>query len=395
MPRNGSFCRIAACLIAMLLAVPAAAMCPFCPPSSPPLAEQLAAADAAVLVKWVRSKDMTGPSGEEALTDFSVVEPLRQKDSRPATGETIQVPYLLKGRPGDLFLMFGQRTGEVTEWQLPLEVTEISYAYIKQAPSPERPVRERLPYFLKFLQFSDPTIANDAFAEFSRAPYNDVAALRDRLSRDKVRQWMTELSVTEQMRKGFYGMLLGLCGTADDAAYLAEQVLKPTPPDEVRLGLDGMMGGYVMLTGQAGLQKLVSARLDQPGQPDGDIYAFVNALRFLWEFAEIQVPRAEVAAAMARLIDRPAFAEVALGDLARWNHWQVTDRVLALYGKPPFDDPFAKRQLIHFAMACVKAGEKHADQPLPQAKLAEKFLADLETSDPESLRNARRFFTRP
>lgn len=366
--------------------------CPFCPPSSPPFAELMAESDQAALVKWVRSHPAVDDLSD-AQTEFQIVEALKQHNGKPQVGAAFRVPYLLEGKPGDLFLVMGQQVEELTDWRLPVEVTEISYAYVKQAPSPEKPMRERLPYFLKFLQFSDPTVANDAFAEFSRAPYADVAALRDKLSPATIRRWMRELPPAEQMRIGFYGLLLGLCGSMDDAAYLEQEVLRPTPDNEVRLGLDGMMGGYVLLTGETGLQRLLQAKLDTPDQPEGDIYALVNALRFLWEFAPEQVPRTQIETAMASLIERPAFAEVALGDLARWGHWQVTERVLMQYGQPPFDDPRARHQLIHFALACIRAAERNPNQPLPQAEIARKFLKQLEQTDPEALRNAKRFFT--
>ncbi len=366
--------------------------CPFCPPSSPPLAEQLAEADVAALVQWSRTYPAAAEF-KEPDTEFIVLDALRTKDDRPRRKESIRVPYLLSGEPGDQFVMLGKQ-GEVgVDWSLPIAVNEVSYGYLKQAPAPERPATERLAYFLKYLEHPEVTIANDAFAEFSRARYADVVAIRDQLSARQVRRWIAELEPQEQLRLGFYGFLLGLCGGPDDADYLAREIFRPTRPDETRLGLDGQMGGYVILKGDMGLAELIAAKLERPDQPDGDVYALINTLRFLEQYPQADVSRERVLMAMELLLDRSAFAEVVLGDLARWEHWRVMERVAAMDRKPPFDDPSSRQKLIHFALACVKAADKTPEKPVPEADIARRFLADLERTDPETLRNAKRFFS--
>lgn len=386
--------RIGTCLVwvSLLTGAPALAACPFCPPSSPPLAEQLAESDLAGLVKWVKTIPVSA-SQPEPQTELVVVEALRLLGQRPKVEEVIRVPYLLEAEPGDLFVMMGKQTEGITDWSLPIPVTEISYQYIKQAPSMEQPAADRLKYFLKFLEFSDRTISNDAFSEFGRAQYADVVAIRGQLSRATIRKWMASLQPDEQIRLGFYGMLLGLCGNDDDAQFLEQEVSRTTPPTGTRLGLDGMMGGYVILTGEMGLKRLIQWKLQTPDQPDGDVYALVNTLRFLWQFAPERAPRAQIEAAMESLLDRPTFAEVAVVDLARWQCWQVTERVLAMYGKPPFDDPSAKRTIIQFALTCEKKlDDRQSETKHPAAAAARKFLADLKQTDPETLKLARSFF---
>lgn len=371
-----------------------AAACPFCPPSSPTWAEQLAESDVAVLVKWVRSREAREPD-TEAQTDFEIVEVWRNLNDRPQRGQAITVGYLVRGQPGDLFLMFGQQSEGLIDYALPIEMTEIRAGYAKQAPSIERPTPERLQFFLKFLEASDTPIANDAFSEFSRARYDDVKAIRDRLSPRIIRQWLAELEPAEELRRGFYTLLLGLCGDEHDAELLAEQVLKPTPSNETRIGLDGQMAGYVLLTGQAGFDRLVQARLKTPDQPDGDIFATINALRFLWQFEPELIPRRQVAMALSNLLDQPQFAEVVLVDLARWEYWSEMKRVIRLYGTPAFADPAAKHKVLQFALACRRAQQKSPDSPIPEASLADAFLQQIQQSEPETYQNAIRLFGGP
>lgn len=347
-----------------------------------------------MLVRWSRSREMSDDR-PEAQTDFEIVEVWRSQNDRPQQGQSITVDYLVQGQPGDLFLMFGQQSDGLINYALPIEMTEIRAGYVQQAPAIERPTSERLKFFLKFLEASDTPIANDAFAEFSRAPYDDVKALRSELSAAKVRQWLAELEPAEELRRGFYALLLGLCGEERDAEQLAREVLQPTPANETRIGLDGQMAGYVLLTGSTGFERLVTARLKSSHQPDGDVFATINALRFLWQFEPDLIARREIALAMESLLDQPRFAEVVLGDLARWEHWSVMDRVLKLYGTPEFAEPGAKHKILQFAMACGRAQQKMPETRIPEAAGAERFLKAIQQSEPETYQNAARLFGGP
>jgi len=367
------------------------AACPFCPPSSPTWAEQFAESDVAVLVEWVASRDASADR-REAQTDFEIVQVWRNLNDRPQKGQIITVDYLVQGQPGDLCLMFGQQSDELLSYALPIEMTEIRAGYARQAPSIEQPTAERLKFFLRFLEASDTPIANDAFAEFSRANYDDVKAIRAQLSPIKIRQWLAELEPAEELRRGFYALLLGLCGDEHDAEALARDVLQPTPANVTRIGLDGQMAGYVLLTGSTGFERLVQARLASPAQPDGDVFATVNALRFLWQFEPGLIPRPTIAASLATLLDQPKFAEVVLVDLARWEHWTVLDRVLRLYNTPAFADPAAKHKILQFAMACVRAQQKTPDTKIPEVTRAEAFLKSIQQTEPETYQNAVRLF---
>lgn len=381
------------------------AACPFCPPSTPPLAEQVASADLALLARWVSSQsevsDSSAASAPAAVTDdaeedvappppggdgdtsvaaddgsdvgsattkFEVVEVMKSLVEQ--TPREVTVPYLLQGRAGDLFLLLGNRTQETDEWTWSqvLEVSEVSYQYIRQAPSPEQSPGKRLSYFLRFLEYSDPLIANDAFSEFSRAAYADVAALAGVLPRQKLRGWLRAADVPErQVRSGFYGMLLGLCGDQSDIQLLESRVMLVPRPDEVRLGIDGWMGGLLLLDGGSALDRLVAAKLDAPGIPDGEAHALLGALRFVAEYAPERVPRPKLLAAARRLLDRPALAELVVVDLARWKDWSVLPTLAERYGQDPFDSRSGRDAIVKFAEACLKTAQR---EPVPEEFLS-------------------------
>jgi hypothetical protein len=71
--------------------------------------------------------------------------------------------------------------------------------------------------------------------------------------RDAVRRWFTNPK-TPQIRLGFYGLLLGLCGDADDARRL--EIILSKKSDQFRLGLDGMIFGYLLLEGNDGMKRI-------------------------------------------------------------------------------------------------------------------------------------------
>lgn len=368
----------------------AAPGCPFCPPSQPTLSEKVAESDMVVLVQWVESQSDPNDPDAGAKTVFQVVDPWRvAKNSQGRTwkkDDLLEWPFLRTGKKGELFLMFGRWQDGEPAWDLPVEISEISFQYVRQAPSPEKSGPDRLKYFLRFLEFSDPLLAGDAFSEFSKAPYEDVVALAELLPRAKLRQWL-ESAETPPLRRGFYGMLLGLCGDDDDAKFLESQVLSKPAADEVRLGHDGMMGGYLLLRGEPALQKLVAAKLGDPSLPTGEMYAFLNALRFMWQYGRDRIPAADLQGALRGFLDREDMAEVVLSDLSRAKDWSVLERLTTAYGKPPFETSSAKRRIVQFVLACAK---DQSEMPEAEtAKLAKAFLDRIQREEPGVLKAAQ------
>lgn len=369
----------------------AAPGCPFCPPTQPTFSERLSQSDVAGLAKWVSSKEIKEKDDEvgTASTVFEVVDVLRTDDKKQfAPKSNVTLEFLREGKPGDLFVLFGKREDGKIAWSAPVEVTEESYQYIREVPAFEKPADERLRFFLRCLELADQTIANDAFAEFSRARYDDVAAMADKLPREKLRRWL-ESPETTKIRLGFYGLMLGLCGNDSDAAFLEAQIFSPVEPDAVRLGIDGMMGGYLLLRREQGLKRLVDGKLQVADTAATDLFALLNALRFAGEYCRDRIDLADLQAAMRQFLDRDEFAEVVLPDLARWKDWSVLDRLIAQYGQEPFETDSGKLKIIQFAQACAK--DTQTDGEIPERVAAAKqFLSKIEQESPDLIRQTRR-----
>ncbi len=361
--------------------------CPFCGPTEPPFSHRLAKCDAALQVKWV---SLVGDETTmTAVTTFEVVEVVRGKAQDFKPGSRVTISFARDGQPGDLFLLFREQGEDEPTWTDPVEVTEGRYGYIRQAPSPE--TSNRLAFFLKFLEVADDEIAADAFAEFSRAEYKDVAALAPKLPRDKLRTWLASKDLKLQVRLGLYGMLLGLSGDDSDAAFLESLIMARPDPEQPRFGIDGMMAGYILLQRERGLNKLLDAKFNDPLAED-DLLPIRNALVFIWDYARDRVPAETLPAAMRRFLDRPRFAASVLPDLARWKDWSVLDRLTASYGKPPFDSDLSKQDIVKFALVCEKDGLKQDPNapPVPPPASALKARAFLNGLDPEFVRGVER-----
>ena len=393
-----------------LLASQVALACPFCSAPSLTLSEQLTQADAAVLAQWVDGKMPTEKSA--GTTTYSIVEVSRgPKDLKK--DDKFTVPRYRAGKKGDLFMLFGTKDKEI-DWSSPLEVTETTYQYIVQAPSPESPTTKRLEYFLKFLEYSDQLVSNDAYGEFANAPYEDIVKVKDKMDRAKIAKWITdkETSVT---RMGLYGLLLGLCGNNDDAKMMESKIEEQT--QDFRLGIDGLISGYLLLTGEPGLDTIDKNKLRDKKAPFSETYAAMQALRFMWTYGNGRVSKERLRQSMRELLDRPELADLVVADLARWEDWSVQDRLMKLYGQGDYDIPSVKRAIVRYLLTAAKvqppkvevakkdAGAKDDVQKDPPAEIKPKpdvlpdsalqaraNLDKLKEKDPKTVKEAERFF---
>lgn len=357
--------------------------CPFCGPTDPPFSLRLSHSDAILQVTWF-SLESNAAEGTE-ITTFEIVDVVRNGKKILKKGERITIPFGRDGQPGDLFLLLGKDDEETIHWELPIEITELRFGYMRQAPSPETP--DRLFFFLQFLDCSDSEIASDAFAEISRAAYQDVAAMADRLPRAKLRTWLSSKDPAMQVRLGLYGMLLGLCGDESDASFLESLISTLPDPERPRFGIDGMMAGYILLQRERGLQKLLTTKFEEPSAED-DLLPLRNAIVFVWDYARERVPTEVLKAAMRGFLDRPRLAASVLMDLARWKDWTVLERLIVAYGHDPFDSELAKQDIVKFAIVCERDGRKtQPDSPPESAQQARRFL---DTLDPKFLRAVER-----
>jgi len=379
-----------AILTAILLGVTATAglACPFCSAPSLTFAEQVDQADAVVLVKWTEGKKSDGRL--PGSTTYKISKVVKGSKASLKPGGDLVLSRYRPGKKGQLFLLLGQRTVNV-EWGSPLEVTDASFKYITNAPEPKKPTVERLKYFLKYLEFPDTAVSNDAYSEFANAPYKEIAKLAKDLPRERIRKWVTSPD-TPATRLGLYGLLLGLCGKAEDAKLMEKKILAQS--SDYRLGIEGVMSGYLLLTGEKGLEVLEDAKLEDEKVAFSETYAAMQAVGFVWEYAPGKIKKERLREAMRILLDRPTTADLVIAHLARWKDWDIQDRLMKLYDDEEYDIPAVKRSIVRFLLVCSKDVKEDAppEKVPPHVKKAKANLKLLRKKDPKTVKDAERFF---
>src|SRR5262249_28564876 len=141
----------------------------------------------------------------------------------------------------------------------PVDVTGVSYRYVKNAPAAEAPLTTRLSYYASFLEHAEPLIARDAFKEFDNLGFEELVPLAKQFPRELLRRWILNPEVPGN-RVDLYGRMLGLCGTEEDAAEIEKRIVL-APPVEFRWGINGVLSGYLLLTGERGLAVLEENRI--------------------------------------------------------------------------------------------------------------------------------------
>jgi hypothetical protein len=300
----------------------------------------------------------------------------------------------VSAQPGSLLVIFGSPASkqdppiaQVAEQELAdlrwhaVAVNEQEYGYLAKAPLLKTPTVDRLRYFARFLEHRDPLIAQDAYLEFGHASFRDVTRAADALPLGRMKDWLDAEQIPAA-RKGFYGMALGLAPEARDrrenAAFLEKMIV--APEDDFRAGFDGILGGYLLLRGTAGLELIESRYLANPAAADGDVRHAIIALRFYQEFGR-DIPIQRLSAALGQVLARPEFAATAITDLARWNDWSSLARISRLYDEPAYSDPAIRRAIVGYLLTCPK--------PAARAELAR-----VRKSDPAGVAAAEQILSR-
>lgn len=368
-----------AVLVAACLSGAAARACPFCLQGpSITWGEQLDLAKAAVIVEKLADDAPRKAAGNPR---FKIIEVLRAPDGDLAAGDVLideadRPPVKEPARE----LWCGRRVDGRMVWTAYVPMTSQRQKYLAQAPPRNAPATRRLPYYVQHLAAADADLSTDAYWEIAAADYADVKAVAETFPRDKLRAWLLEEKPRHPERRGLYALMLGLCGTAEDARLLKTLALQPA--EGFSLGLDGVMGGWLLLEGAEGLAEIEQAVLVNPDASDAATFAAVKALRFMWTYGEGRIPPERLRAAMRKLIDRPGFCETAVRDLARWKDWSVQARLMELYDAPDYKVPSTRRAIIGYMIASTRDTGSGPQSP-PHAVSGARYLQLLREKDPK------------
>lgn len=364
--------------------------CPGCTPTaSETRAETFARSDVVLLVQFVTSSPQDGENA--ARTEYQIALIGKDTTESFSVKQKIVLNNYREADAGDLFFVNGLKNKEETiDWEAPVEITETGFHYVMQAPSPEQPRHERLPYFVKFLEFPDTFIANDAYNEFAFAPFEDVVTLVDILPRDKIRAWLDD-EKTPQSRVGLYGILLGLCGQPEDADLLGEKFFEKA--DQYVFGMEGIVTGYLFLTRADGLKKIEKKILSSQDKTVDFLYPLMRAFRIVWTYGGERVPKSSLIHSMRIFLQHDRLDELVIPDLARWQDWQPVDLLIQKYDDhPEKKHESLKKAIIIYMLECANQELDESGQLTPSAAKAEQFLERIRDEDPLLIKKVRRFY---
>jgi hypothetical protein len=205
-----------------------------------------------------------------------------------------------------------------------------------------------LAFFFKYLEHPDKEVAADAFLEFAKATDQDIGRAASKLSPDKLRTWLGDKK-TPPERLNIYALLLGACGGDGDATFL--QSLLKEPGERYSAAYDGILAGYMHLRPREGWELALTTLGDARKNLQLRL-AVVRTLRFYHGY-QPKESRPQVMKGMEIMLAQPDLADLAVEDLRRWQVWDLTRDVLALYGKKGYDAPLMQRTLLRYAL-CSK-----------------------------------------
>lgn len=385
--------------------VDAAYCCPFCDAPALMLSEQIGQCDHLLRGKWLSGEKPVKLQGGSST--FEILDVAFSKGDRFKVGQIVVMPQYISGSDTSGYTLMGP-DDRLEDWHVPSEVTDTAWLYLLKMPPAVKDTTaqaERLVYFLKYFEHPDLLVANDAFAEFASAPYEAIVPLKDHLPREKILGWLQDPR-TPVTRTGFYGMLAGICGQPEDAAILEKKIV--TLDADFRLGIEGVMAGYMMIAGEPGLARLEEVKvlsktaIDKDGKevrlPFSETYAVMQALRFMWTYEPDRLPKDRLKQSMHLLLERKEMADLVITDLARWKDWSIQDRLMEMYSDEDFEIPAIRRAIVRYLYYCSQEkNEPGADgtrTSTAEAIKAEANMKRLEELDPKTVGDAKRYLIR-
>ncbi|MEC8557160.1 MAG: hypothetical protein VXZ82_19325 [Planctomycetota bacterium] len=344
--------------------------CPFCSAVSQTLRQEMSAMDTVAIAKII-------PGSETDSTAQFRVSSIIRGDKLITTEQKLTINYFGKPKEDQNFLIMGVDPPELL-WSSPLPVSDVAVKYVEAIQKlPEENVK-RLEFFINYLEHPESLLARDAYDEFASAPYSEIIALKPRMDRKQLLEWVQDTNLPPD-RKRLYLVMLGVCGEKEDTKLL-EKMLTSDDPNR-RAGLDAMIACYITLMGDSGLDLIDKQFLKNEKSQYADTYAAIMALRFHGTDGGV-IKKERVLKSMRLILDRPALADLVIPDLARWEDWSQIEKLTGLFKSADEKSSWVRVPVINYLRAC----------PLPEA---EKAMAELKELDPAAYKRATRFFPIP
>jgi len=335
--------------------------CPFCAKFTRSYSDEVRDADA---VAFGVLENMSNGDGG---TTFRISTIVRANDSL-ADNSSIHLQQPVRGAEKQPIprLVFLRREGN--DWKAErIDKSSPAFAkYLKNAWTLfDEPAATRMAFFFKHLSDPDEKISADAYAEFAKASFRSTIAGSKAYDPASIRDWLLDPN-TPGDRIGLLGLLLGLAGRPADADFLDRLVIQPSLTQ--RNGLDGLMGGLLLLDRPHGEKRIIE-RLTSDHATSLERLSAVSALRFLLSDLPVHDPEP----LLQQVLPALQYSDLAgqlIDEMRKAKFWVALPDVLTLF--PKSRDPSA---ILRFAIEC----------PLPDAKA---FVEEMRVRSPALVRDA-------
>ena len=350
-----------------------AGACPFCPGGSQTFTEEIATMDVAVIAKIIKLPPATAKAGEEIEKATFQISQVLKGEGLIKVGEKFETLYFGEGQLGKSFLVTGIDPPKVM-WSTPLPVGERAIKYLAQILKLPATGPERLVFFQSYLEDEDEMLARDAFDEFGRAPYAEVRDLRKKMNHDQLVTWIKNPEIPASRRR-LYLVMLGCCGSEKDVPLL-EDFIKSSDR-KAKSGLDALIACYLTLKAEAGLPLVEQLYLANEKADYADTYAAIMALRFHGSDGGV-IDKKRLTQSFHFMLARPELADLVIPDLAKFEDWEVMDKLFDLFKNANEKNSWVRVPVINYLRSC----------PLPKAKT---LLQECEKIDAAAVRRANTF----
>jgi hypothetical protein len=351
----------------MVMAQGLASACDLCVAQGPPLSVE--AAKARYVVVGSVTGSQLNASGLGGTSDLRIDAYLKADDTFRQRKE-IKLPHFFPPNANVKLLVYlDDVRGRLDAYRVIdfpsnriVKYLEEAPAYREKATPEERAAR--LLYFFKYLNDTEPALANDAYKEWAMAGNREVGLVAGRLPAAELRAWFLDRK-TPAERLSLYGYLLGACGKAEDANLLRNFL--NNPDERTSRAMVGLLAGYIHLKPAEGWQLAIDI-LGDSKKPFTQRHAVLRTLRFYYGFQPDE-SRDRVLQCLAVMLKQEELLDLAVDQLRLWKVWNYTDTITALYRRPN-NAPVTKRCILRYALTC----------PLPQAK---KLVEEVRQQDPD------------
>ena len=307
-------------------------------------------------------------AGQKSKVDWGPVETLSEAGRKYVDSHTNRLSE-------DCHLFNGSASRNARSNAKSDDSADSSSAEIK-AEQKEQQVRW-LQFFWENLVSEEEWVRRDCFNEFARASLVDLRSLVVKIDADEVLRRLKD-EKTKVAERRLYWTILSLCARPKDQLIAQQAIFKDsdqgTVADDREIGLDAAISCYLVLGGEAALEKIERELLCNQQASYAARYAAIVAIRVqATDFDEL--PDARLAKALSQMLNDPALADLVIPDLARLEDWSHVSTMVELFKQADSSRPFIRMPVVNYLRAC----------PLPAAELG---LKECEKIDPEAFRRA-------